>query len=265
MAKIQPIPKAKLRSNEWLATGRAIEKKIIAAGTSALGVSVQFETFQKALQAYDDSLVKLDKSILTSEMEDTDKKRDEIQSGILSQMRTFATHFDAAKKAAALRLVPLVNKFKGTTRLSFNDQTGMVDNLIQAAESDTYKADFTTLGLTEWVAELKKANQKCAELSDARRLESGQRNTPLKVSETRPAFHSAYDALVEALNALALVNGEEKYLELFTWWNAMIDEFRVSISLRSGKGKGGKTDGGSSNQPNPDAGGGSDGDKPSEL
>lgn len=265
MAKIQPIPKSKLRSNEWLATGRAIEKKISTAGAAALGVEVPFETYQTALQTYDDSLIKLNKSILTSEMEATDKKRDEIQTGILTQARTFTNHFDADKKAAALRLVPLVSKFKGTTQLSFNDQTGMVENLIQAAESDTYKADFATLGLTDWVAELKKINQKCAELSDARRLESGQRNTPLKVADTRPVFFKAYDALVESLNALALVNGEDKYLELFTWWNAMIDEFRVSISLRSGKGKGGKTDGGSSNQPNPDAGGGSDGDKPSEL
>ena len=103
---------------------------------------------------------------------------------------------------------------------------------------------------------------------DARRIESGQRNTPQKSEETRPAFYAAYDALVEALNALALVNGDSKYLELFTWWNAMIDEFRVSVSLRLGKGKGGKTDGGNSNRPNPDAGGGdgeSDGDKPTEL
>ena len=265
MAKIQSFPKAKLRNNEWLATGRAIELKIQTAGASTLGVTLPFENFQKALQAYDDSLVKLDKSILTSEMEDTDKKRDELQTGILNQIRTFTTHFDPVKKAAAFRLTPLANKYKGTTRLSFNDQTGMVDNFIQAAESDSCKADFITLGLNEWVAELKKVNQKCAGLSDARRLESGLRNTPLKTNDTRPAFYKAYDVLVDSLNALALVNGEDKYLELFTWWNAMIDEFRVSVSLRLGKGKGGKTDSGSSNRPNPDAGGGSDGDKPEEL
>ena len=141
----------------------------------------------------------------------------------------------------------------------------MTENFIQAAESDAMKADFATLGLTAWVDELKKANAECAALSDARRTESGWRNTPQKSEETRPAFYAAYDALVAALNALALVNGDSKYLELFTWWNAMIDEFRVSVSLRFGKGKGGKTDGGGSNRPNPDAGGGSDGDKPEEL
>ena len=265
MAKIQNFPKSRLRNNELLAAGRAIELQIQTAGVSALGVTAPFESFQKALQAYDDSLVKLSKSALTSEMGSADKKRDATQSAILDQIRTFANHFDTDKQTAAKRLIPFADKYKNTTRLSFNDQTGMTENFIQAAESDVMKADFATLGLTAWISELKKANAECAALSDARRMESGQRNTPQKSEETRPAFDAAYETLAEALNALALVNGETKYLELFTWWNAMIDEFRVSASLRHGKGKGGKTDSGSSNRPNPDAGGGSDGDKPEEL
>ena len=266
MAKIQNFPKSRLRNNEWLAAGRAIELQIQTAGASALGVTVPFENFQNALQAYDDSLVKLTKSALTAEMGAADKKRDAMQSAILDQIRTFANHFDIDKQTAAKRLIPLADKYKGTIYLSFNDQTGMTENLIQAAESDAMKADFAILGLTAWVDELKKANAECAALSDARRIESGQRNTPQKSTETRPAFDAAYEALVEALNALALVNGDSKYLELFTWWNAMIDEFRVSVSLRFGKGKGGKIDSGSSNRPNPDTGDReSDGDKPTEL
>ena len=265
MAKIQNFPKSRLRNNELLAAGRAIELQIQSAGVSALGVTVPIENYQNALQAYDDSLVKLDKSVLTAEMEAADKKRDSLQSAILDQIRTFEKHFEADKQTAARHLVPLVNKYKNTTRLSFNDQTGMTENFIQAAESDTMKADFTTLGLTAWIAELKKANAECATLSNARRIESGQRNTPQKSEETRPAFDAAYEALVESLNALALVNGDSKYLYLFTWWNAMIDEYRVSVSLRLGKGKGGKTDSGTSNRPHPNTGDGSDGDKPSEL
>ena len=265
MAKIQTIPKSRLRNNEWLATGRAIELQIQAAGAAGLGVTTPFENFKSALQAYDDSLVKLSKSALTAEMRAADKKRDSIQTAILSQIRTFANHFDTDKQMAAKRLIPLADKYKSTTQLSFNDQTGMTENFMQVAESDPMKTYFDALGLTLWVSELKKANAECAALSDARRTESGLRNTPQKSAETRPAFYAAYDALVEALNALALVNGDSKYLELFTWWNAMIDEFRVSVSLRLGKGKGGKTDSGSSNRPNTDTGGGSDGDKPDEL
>ena len=52
MAKIQTINKSRLRNNEWLvAAGRAIELQIQTAGADALGVTVSFEGFQKALQA----------------------------------------------------------------------------------------------------------------------------------------------------------------------------------------------------------------------
>lgn len=266
MAKIQNLPKSKLKNNELLAVSRDVEAKIVAAGASDLGVGTVFSSYQAALQAYDDSIVTISKSAMTTEKKAADKVRDDMQTGIFTQIRLFTNHFKAEWKAAALRLLPLADRFKGTTQLSYDDQTGLVYNFVQAAESDTYKADFALLGLTEWVAELKKANQKCDELTNVRREEKGERNMLLKVEQTRPALETAYDKLVEALNANALVNGEEKYLALFAWWNAMIDEFRVTISLRRGKGKGGKTDGGSSNQPNPDAGsGGSEEERPGEL
>lgn len=255
--KIQNFPKSQLRQNEWLDTGRAIEKKITEAGAAALGVEAAFATFQEKLQAYDDSLVKLSKSAFTAEMKDEDHRRDMCETGLLDQIRVGATHFVEEKRAAGTRLMVVASRFRETTQLSFNDQTGMVDNLIQKLRSDEFAADVATLGLTEWVDQLETINNRCAELANKRRAETGVRNATLKARDTRPAFEAAYDALVERLNALALVNGEEKYADLFRWWNAMIDEYRVAISLRSGKGKGGQTEGGASDRPNPDAGGGS--------
>lgn len=250
-----------------LSIGRAVETKILAADASVLGVGTVFAAYQTALQTYDDSIVTISKSVMKPEMKAADKVRDDMQTGTFTQIRLFTNHFKAEWKAAALRLLPLADRFKKTTQLSYDDQTGMVHNFVQAAESETYKADFALLGLTEWVAELKEANRKCDELTNACREEKGAQNMQLKVKQTRPAFKATYDKLVEALNANAFVNGEEKYLSLFAWWNAMIDEFRVTISFRRGKGKGGQTDSGVSNQPNPDAGSGGHGgnERPDEV
>lgn len=249
MAKIQKMPKSRLRNNELLAFGRSVENKILSIGASELSVESYFTTFQEALQAYDDSILRVIKSALTAEMETVDKTRNSMQSGLFSQIRTFTNHYDAEAKAAALRLIPLIDRFKGTTQVSYNDQTGLIYNLVQQAESDTYKDDIATLGLTDWVAELKKINQQCEDLTNARREEKGERNMTLKVSQTRPDLEAAYDKLVNVLNAYAIVDGDEKYLSLFAWWNAVIDEYRVIFSLRYGKGEGGQTDSGSSNQP----------------
>ena len=252
--KIQPCPKSKLRQNEWLDACRAIEKKITELGSVALGVESLFTTFQEKLQAYDDSLVKLTKSVFTNQMKERDKERDTCQTGLLDQIRVNANHFTPAKREMGQRLAVIADRFRDTTRLSFNDQTGMVRNLIQALRADGAADDVEALGLTEWVDQLESIYEACAALVNERRVERGARELPLKAKDTRPALEKAYDALVERLNALALVNGEEKYAELFRWWNAMIDEFRMAISLRHGKGEGGQTDSGESDQPNPDAG-----------
>ena len=77
---------------------------------------------------------------------------------------------------------------------------------------------------------------------------------------TRPIYEKAYNALVEKLNALALVKGDDKYAELFAWWNARIDHYRVVISDSLGAGKGGKTSTGTTCPPS--SGGSSGGDRP---
>lgn len=268
MSEIQTSPKSKLKNNELLSFGRSVENKILEIGASELGVNNFFVAFQEALEAYDSSLIKIRKSAITTEMRNADKVRTDLQTCVLAQIRLFTKHFKEESKAAALRLLPIANRFKNTSQLSYDDQTGVVSNLIQLAESDTYKNDFALLGLTEWMTELKSANLKCDELTNARRDEKGERNSLLKIEQTRPAFCTAYDKLVSALNANALLNGDGKYLNLFAWWNAMIDEYRVIISLRYGKGEGGQTDNGSSNQPSTDTGGNSssdDDEMPDEL
>lgn len=262
---IQSMPKSKLRQNEWLDTCRAIESKINEAGAETLGVASTFATFQAKLQAYDESIVKLTKSLLTGQMKESDKERDNCQTGLLDQIRVNANHFNPTKREMGQRLLVIADRFRNTTQLSYNDQTGMVRNLIQALRTDDAAADVEGLGLTEWVDQLETINETCATLSNERRMEKGARNQPLKAKETRPELDKAYDALVDRLNALALVNGEEKYADLFVWWNAMIDEFRIAISLRSGKGKGGQTDNGESNQPNPDAGSGEQDGSPGDI
>ena len=47
---------------------------------------------------------------------------------------------------------------------------------------------------------------------------------------TRLAYEASYNILVEKLNALEWVDGDERHAELFTWWNARIDHYRAMTS-----------------------------------
>ena len=273
MASIQTVPITRFRSNELLTFGRALETKLQDSDfAEAPTVASQLTAYKDALQKLDDSVITGGKSLYTTEMENADKKRDHLQSGFLGQIQIFQNHFDTTKQAAAVRLSPLADKYKGKTEKSYEEQTSITANLIQEAQSDTYATDIATLGLTEWITALKESNDACASLSAERISEKGAQKSLPKLADTRPVFIEAYNTLAKRFNALAEVNGDADYVELFTWWNALIDRDRLLLANRLGAGKGGTTDNGNSNQPDPgtgseeeEEGGGNDGERPGGL
>lgn len=265
MANIQTFgPITKLRSNELLTFGRAIETKIIEAGAETLKIAPLFSIYQTTLQDVDDSILRIRKSTYTPEMTAADNGRDYTQSGLLGQIDIFQHHYDPTLKAHAVSLKALRDAFKGKTQISYEEQTGVTDNLIQELESDKHKAAVAALGLTGWVADLKDKNQICKNLSATRITETSTRNTSPKLEESRRLFEKAYKDVVTRLNALAEVNGDAPYLALFAWWNALIDRNRTLLSNRLGAGQGGSTSNGNNDRPviTPEEGGSGGGDRP---
>lgn len=252
MATIQSFAqKSKLRLNELLSFGRALEAQLSGSSFASDETTKEpIAVFIAAVQALDDSLMSGGKWITTPEMAAADKRRDNAQSGLLGLIRIYATHYEPEKQAHGERLKLLADKFNGLTSIAYEEQTGTVDNLIQEAESDKFKAAIEALpDVQGWKEELKAANAQCKAAAAKLVEERVQRNTAEKASVTRKTFNTAYDALVKRFNSLAEVFGDAKYVDLFAWWNALIDRNRVLISARLGAGEGGKTDSGASARP----------------
>ncbi len=252
MAVIQLFSqKSKLRLNELLSFGRALEEKLATtAFISDETIKSHIETLNDAVQALDDSLMSGGKWLTSPEMAAADKRRDDAQTGFLSLIRIYAYHYDPALRAHGERLKVLADKFSGMTQIAYEEQTGRVDNLIQEADSDIYKDSIEALpDVKGWKEELKAANQQCKAAAAKLVEERMQRKSAQKATVTRKAFNTAYDALVKRFNSLAEVFGDAKYVDLFAWWNALIDRYRVMISARLGAGEGGKTDNGESARP----------------
>lgn len=269
MAKIQTFSHlSKLRANEVLAFGRAVETKIVELGAETLKIAPLFTIFQSCLQTMDDSVANIRKSAYTPEMKQADTGRDYSQSATLGLINIYQHHYDPDLQKQAITLYPVYNFFKNKTQIGFEEQTGVADNLVQELESDKYKAAVESLGLKGWVADLKAKNQVCKNLSTTRIAETGERNTSPKLEESRSLSEKAYKDLVTRLNALAEVNGDAEYLALFSWWNALIDRYRLIISNRLGAGKGGTTSKGEDDRPvitpddTPSGGGGGEDDRP---
>ncbi len=239
--KIQSFSNRNLLNNQHLTFHREFEALITEKTAETLDVETAFATYQAAIEAEDAAMMKVVKSAITDEKEAADEKRDKLLTGSFELIRVSTKHFDATKCAAAKRLSALLSTYQGSDKAEYNDETSRIRNYIQEIRSEKYTTDATAIGLTEWVEALEEANEACVTLADRYNTEQRDKNATGKVRDLRVQTDAAYRALVERINALTLLNGDEKYADLITRWNTRIDAYRNAISRRLGSGTGGSS------------------------
>lgn len=263
--KIQTANLTKLLNNQHLTFHREFEALVEEKTAIVLGVETAHEAYQAAIGNEDAAMMKVAKSAITGEKEEADRERDRLFVGSLETIRISLYHFDPETKAAGTRLSALLTTFQGSDKAEYDDETSRIRNFIQEIRSDKYSADATTIGLTPWMAPLEVANERCAGLADKFNTEQRDKNAVGKVRAVRILTDAEYKKMVERINALTLINGDEKYADLITRWNTRIDYYRNSISRRLGAGKGGSTGGADNTPTQPDKPSGGEEERPGEL
>ena len=249
MAAIQDFSQIRrLRMNEFLSFSRVLEEKLRQSPfTTHEQTGRQIALFAQMVQDYDDSLMGGGRWHTSGELKAADQQRDNAQSCFLKQIRIYANHYDAERQAQGQLLAILAQKYADKTRISHSEQTSLVENLIQEAESERYWAAVAALPeLPGWLNALKAANVRFKAAMQKQGEERMRRSSKKKAKVTRASLQKSYEALVTLFNAWAMVLGDADYVDLFAWWNALIDRYRVLISARLGAGVGGKTDSGAS-------------------
>ena len=245
MAAIQDFSQIRrLRMNELLSFSRVLEEKLRQSPfTTHEQIGRQIALFTRMVQDYDDSLMGGGRWHTSGELKAADQQRDNAQSCFLKQIRIYANHYDAERRAQGQLLAILAQKYADKTRISHSEQTSLVENLIQEAESERYWAAVAALPeLPGWLNALKAANVRFKAAMQKQVEERMRRSSKKKAKVTRASLQ----AMVTLFNAWAMVLGDADYVDLFAWWNALIDRYRVLISARLGAGVGGKTDSGAS-------------------
>ena len=233
---------------ELLSSSRVLDEQLRQSPfTTPEQIGRQIALFAPMVQDYDDSLMGGGRWHTSAELKAADQQRDNAQSCFLKQIRIYANHYDAERRAQGQLLAILAQKYADKTRISHSEQTSLVENLIQEAESERYWAAVAALPeLPGWLNELKAANVRFKAAMQKQVEERMRRSSKKKAKVTRASLQKSYEALVTLFNAWAMVLGDADYVDLFAWWNALIDRYRVLISARLGAGVGGKTDSGAS-------------------
>ena len=221
-----------LRNGEHFQFHTEFKKTVNKTGADKLKIAEQFTVYLALLDKLDDGLKKVNRSTLTSKIEEADKVRDEIWSGLVEINKVSTKHFDDNVREAAERLRALFDTYGNLANKKLNEQTGLTYNIVKDLEVK-YAEEMKTVGIEKWVAELKKINSTFESLMYERFEESYSKNDII-VREARLELDKTYYTITERINSFAVVADDVSiFNDFIKMWNIIVAKYggkRISAS-----------------------------------
>ena len=203
-------------------TANAVAKKAVDALTEALAEE-------------DRCLVLSQKSMLTDEISDADRERDQLLSGYRAAVKGFRNISVPAMAEAAKVLWQNLKDYKIDPGMQLERETGLINNLIDDCEKK-YATQVDLLSLASYVTALKAANARVENLLVQRtEIKSTQVLGALRLA--RLQSDAAYRLLAKIVNAMVLLLDESKYAAFIDFVNELIVRYKQQVipSGKSGK------------------------------
>jgi hypothetical protein len=204
-------------------------------GALALKIEKEFEVFRACFSNEDEALKKISKSAVTAKINDADTVRDITFRGMVDTNTIALNHYDPEVAEAAQSLKIPFDAYGNLAKLPLKEETSGIINLMQELRGK-YAAAVQKAGLTGWVNKLETDNNTFFTLFTERNDENAAR-TQLKMKECRLETERAYEAIVERINALIVIEGETDYADFVSKLNSLIDKFNNDVAVRIGKAK----------------------------
>jgi hypothetical protein len=181
-----------------------------------------------------DSLFQQEQSSgITQELIDLDTRRDRAFMGIKANLEAFAYHYDESLQAAARSLLFNLNNY-GTNipRMNYQAETAVIDSMLSDWETETdLVAAIATTQLTDWIAELKAANEVFNNRYIARVYEESA--TPgLSFTAMREEAVNSYKVLVAHIEAHATLGSNVTHQELVNQIGTLAKQYNLTVNLR---------------------------------
>lgn len=214
-----------------LTTGAIVDfhtrvNELIAATTpAALHVEDLTETYAAQLDTLNSVVNRATAYQNTQLMEQKDKERDNLFSVIRNVVKAHATNTLPAKNEAAVRLGAVMAPYEDLRRHQYNKETTELRGLIKQLKAN---AGLTaTLGIDEEIAELETVNEAFDNAFKAKTEEQAARQEQkgIDTKEAVADISGTYEAMVQRINAYALIQPDETTGKFINDLNGIIDLF----------------------------------------
>ena len=202
-------------------------------GAALLGIVSPFDKLKAALKKEDDLLKRIEKSHLTEAIKEEDKVRDTYYRSIVALVKVALKHYSAEVRTAAARLKILLDTYGDVAKLSYDEQTAAIFNLMQELEN-AYKNDVALCRIKDTVDELKASNNRVDDLIQTRMEEDSAKNKDV-MKELRAETDAVYNEIRKFINAGVIFEGPAKYEAFIGEMNTLVDRYRLLIVKAKGK------------------------------
>lgn len=266
MSKINSVPKTRFTNAELLNFCNLIIGYLSSINLSTLKYKKELDNLISGTKEFDGSINKISKALYWERAKILKGKINTARSGLLNIVKGETTSLLPETASAATTLYIILKGYNIMPRLKYNDIIKKLNSLIQECKREENKTLIETLKLTSRLDGLQTLYNEALKLEEQLYDDEGLNKRKRKAVNTRMELYVFYERLVARLNALALIEGDKEYIELFSWWNALIDGYRRTVNARLGAGKAGSSDDGESSKHDPESGGetggGGDDDRP---
>ncbi len=208
---------------------------LIAEGlpeTSVTFLTTGVDTHRAAVEGLDSAL-KVSTTVPSAKwVMEADAARDFAYSGLYNYVKAMTAHPDESIAEAAKRALEILEKYGNPTAKPQLEESGILHNLLQELKAAKEAGDFTDLDIEPWLTRLQNAETSFLNATDAKVQEEAAREVGLS-KQARLAADDAYRKLVDIVNMLAAMHGDEKFATFIGNVNALAEQQRTKLKTRA--------------------------------
>lgn len=200
--------------------------------TSVTFLTTGVDTHKTAVESLDSAL-KVSTTVPSAKwVTEADASRDSAWSGLYYYVKAMTAHPDASIAAAAERALAILKKYGNPTAKPQLEESGILHNLLQDLNTAKEAGDFTNVDIEPWVTRLENAEYSFLTATDEKVQEEAAREVGLS-KQARQAADDAYRNLVDIVNMLAAMHGDEKFATFIGNVNALVEQQRSKLKTRA--------------------------------
>ena len=207
--QINKIDSIRLRNDAYFQYRTEFRDLVLRSEAVLARIKPQFDAYELLYTQVDDAFKKINKSIFTEQIQEADKARIKVYTGLTAKCRAALKHFDPKIQEAAKHVKIVFDTYGSIARKPLNEKTSAIHNILQELKGK-YAKDVALIGVSEWTKELRERNNAFDALMKKRFDESAGKNDVV-LREARKELDKKYRLIIERINALIIVDGTENY------------------------------------------------------